>query len=574
MKASYIEIRKFRSIDFCKIPLDSINAVVGQNNSGKSAVIRALNCFFNVFEEELSFSQGKHNYSPSSIPKITVGFENIDEDSAAWRHTDNGRADIQLVFHPSSKKLQYKKKVGGKFVNISIGDVGDILENFAFVYIPPNRSPSQLKWQEDALIKELVEEFLKIETSRRDTLTPRFKGASDYLESGALKKISREVGRFYSLRKELDFSLSFDKKANFLSFLTDIHMYVNEYGVESTLDDCGTGLQSLTIIAFHRVLAKIRHKRVILGIEEPETNLHPQAQRELINSIKNAPDDNVAQVVITTHSTVIIDNIDHRKICLVRKTEDRVRGFKSIVAKTSESFFDDHGLEEFKYYQFHSYKNSDFFYANYVVFVESKNEAEVVKHLSLRNGVDLDLQGVSVVNIGGVNNLAYPYHIVKDLGIPFLIILDKDFFIPYLNDDLQQSRNNEGLPKYRYEYKAKSIRILESIIPAQKDRDKILSTMRVNHSKANEEFLKHNVICMNYSLEMDLLCSNKAVELYSDVLGLRGEQRSRGFLLTNRNNTVKKIGNILKVLDQLENRNLPNSYKSIKRKLGEISSFS
>lgn len=109
------------------------------------------------------------------------------------------------------------------------------------------------------MIKELIEEYLKIETKRRDTLTPKFKSAASFLEENALRKISREVESFYSLRHKFNFSLSFDKDANFLAFLTGIQMQIKEAGVEHNLDDCRTGLQSLTIIAFHRVLARLRH---------------------------------------------------------------------------------------------------------------------------------------------------------------------------------------------------------------------------------------------------------------------------------------------------------------------------
>lgn len=55
MRIEYIEINKFRSIEKCQITLDTVNAIVGQNNSGKSALIRALNAFFNPEDEKQSF---------------------------------------------------------------------------------------------------------------------------------------------------------------------------------------------------------------------------------------------------------------------------------------------------------------------------------------------------------------------------------------------------------------------------------------------------------------------------------------------------------------------------------------
>ena len=49
-----MKIENFRSIKGCSINLNSLCALVGENNVGKSAVLRALNTFFNYeYEKEL-----------------------------------------------------------------------------------------------------------------------------------------------------------------------------------------------------------------------------------------------------------------------------------------------------------------------------------------------------------------------------------------------------------------------------------------------------------------------------------------------------------------------------------------
>ena len=150
-----------------------------------------------------------------------------------------------------------------------------------------------------------------------------------------------------------------------------------------------------------------------------------------------------------------------------------------------------------------------------------------------------------------------------------LAILDKDYFIPYLHDELDASRDGQGLPKYRYKYKNNII--LDDLINGKKHQEQILRKFRENHSQALDLLTPHNIICMNYNLELDLLCSQKAVELMSNYLGLSPEQSNRRFLLTERKNKIKKLDSILKVLPNLENKNLPNSYKRIKKQLVEIS---
>lgn len=45
----------FRSIKSCHVYFDEINAIVGENNAGKTALLRALNSVFNWKYEEPYF---------------------------------------------------------------------------------------------------------------------------------------------------------------------------------------------------------------------------------------------------------------------------------------------------------------------------------------------------------------------------------------------------------------------------------------------------------------------------------------------------------------------------------------
>lgn len=569
MQLKFIEIKKFRSIEYCKVFLNSINAIVGQNNSGKSAIIRALNCFFNYSNEEANFITGKHQYTPSSQPKIEIGFGIKSPVEYLSQYSNGEELIVQMTYRHSNKKRNIKYKKAGKYLPATEELIERINETIAFVYIPPNRDTASVKWDESTLLRQLTEEYLKKETKNRDTLTPKFKAASAYLESGALKKISKSVEKYYSLNHDFEFSLSFPKETNFISFLNGINLEVIESDQSYGLDDCGTGLQSLTIIALHRVLAKLRHKNIVLGLEEPETNLHPQAQRELIHSIINsAEDEGIAQIVLTTHSPVFIDNIPHTSISLVKKISDSSRGIKSILKSVPNTFFTDYGIDSFKYYQYHNYKNSDFFYSDFVIIVESKNDAEVVKSIASRLNLNLDLHGISIINIDGVKNLPYPFYTVKELGLDFLLILDKDYFLPYLNDELNNSRDSQGFPKYKYELKTSGI--IESLIPDSRDRLKLVNLFRANHGKALGLLDKYNIITMRYNLETDLICSTEAVQQYCNLLNILEPKRNSHELLTNKNKAIKKIGNILSVLNNLENKNFPTSYKKIRDKLSEI----
>jgi putative ATP-dependent endonuclease of OLD family len=90
MKISRIIIKKFRSIEKADVWIDSINAIVGQNNSGKSSLLRALNTFFNYSDEKPYFQSEVHSFGPRSVSKIEVHFHEIDEEVFEEKYIENG----------------------------------------------------------------------------------------------------------------------------------------------------------------------------------------------------------------------------------------------------------------------------------------------------------------------------------------------------------------------------------------------------------------------------------------------------------------------------------------------------
>lgn len=111
MKIEYLEIHKFRSIESCKVSFNSITAIVGQNNSGKSALIRALNAFFNPNEELSNYIQGKHSYTAKSSPKITICFSDLDGTNGLDEYKNGDTLEVQQAYSSSKKSRTNTRKI-------------------------------------------------------------------------------------------------------------------------------------------------------------------------------------------------------------------------------------------------------------------------------------------------------------------------------------------------------------------------------------------------------------------------------------------------------------------------------
>lgn len=560
-----VQIRRFRSIEKCDIRINSVSALVGENNVGKSTLLRALNAFFNLEQERPYFFDSSHEYSPQSQSRILLVFNSLPNDEEIEEKAYNGELRLELKYLPITKNfsLSYKNP---QQQNIPLEFISKVKEYVDYIFIPPTRSNEELKWQESKAIKRVISVLLKDKFKTRDTVTPRFVDAANYLQRNALDKISKQLTEYYGDRTVFDFDLRFRDDITFLDFLTELDFRINENGSVHHISDCGTGVQSLSIIALYRLLASLQHSNIIIGIEEPETNLHPQSQKQLVKRILSPTSDSVeSQVLFTTHSTVLIDALSHASIILFRKENDASRGFKTITSQVRDDFWLHYNIEELQYYKFHNYRNSDFFFSRLIIIVESSTDAEIIKQLLVQRGVDTDDYPVSILNLDGIDNLKYPLYLVLELGIPYVLIVDKDFFIPYMNDSLEKSRYQNGFPKYSNEYTDEPL--IEKIITRRADRATLLQLLRSNHSRALDLLESHSIICMKYNLETDLVASDTASYLFYEKLHVPDENRNKYELLVNRPKQIKKLKNLTYVVENTPHRNLPNSYKRIKNVL-------
>jgi predicted ATP-dependent endonuclease of OLD family len=317
----------------------------------------------------------------------------------------------------------------------------------------------------------------------------------------------------------------------------------------------------MTAFALYSYLAELEGNTYILGIEEPEQNLHPQAQRVLLENLRDLP----LQVLFTTHSTVILDELKHDEVVLCRRIPSTTRGFEVTTTQLACDFWVKSGLDADRYYQFFRRRNSDFFFSNFIVLTESPIDAEIIKELIHQGGADPKKNAVSVLSVDGVQSMPYAYHLLKALKLDFATVVDKDYFMPYLNDELEKSRDKNGFPRYRKEFTHGTL--LESMLPNSADREKLLKLFHTNHSRAMELLEDSKVFCFMWSLEIDLVNSTTARQMLFDDLKVLEKDQTTNTLLINRKKALKKLETLLPVLKALSPTNLPNSYKRLRRTL-------
>ena len=445
----------------------------------------------------------------------------------------------------------------------------------SYVYISSERTNQDILWEHNTIFQRLVLNHLREHTRKRDNFTEKIKRECRNIHDRGLRNLEKQLASLYMQNQEVNFKIDFPKDFNYEWIFNNLEISIGVPGMDKSrylLEQWGSGTKSLAIIAMYRANALFENKSIVLGIEEPETNLHPQAQKKFIQSLSSKMAENEVQAIFTTHSTVLVDELEHENIVLVRreKTKNKNRFFKSSVCQMEKDFWNRCGIASCKHYKFfqEGIRNSEFFFSRYVIICEGPNDAAVLKKMiSLHCGSCL--ADVSFIVLSGVKSLAYPYFLLKELKIPFAVVVDKDFLFKYKNDDLEQSRSKNGLPQYKKQIndEESTLKILKDLFGENYD-SKIRELEKTkSHTELFGILEKYQFYSMQYCLEMDLTCSKRIREKYYEILNIGPENRNQKYLLEKRRGPIKKQENILAIITNSTAADYPLCLQKMKNSL-------
>lgn len=194
-------------------------------------------------------------------------------------------------------------------------------------------------------------------------------------------------------------------------------------------------------------------------LEEPEVNLHAQVQQVFVSkayhTLRNHPDlrdkaEYQTQLVISTHSSHIIDDIDFKDLRYFRRNSgnDGIPMDHTAIANMSELFKD--AKDELQFVRKHlKLTHCDIFFADGVIFVEGQAERLLVPEFISKSFPELSSRYISMLEVSGAHTHKYK-DLVEKLGVVTLILTDLDSVnsdnkscFPQRNAD--QKSNNDTL---------------------------------------------------------------------------------------------------------------------------------
>lgn len=566
MRLSEVSIENYRSIHTCKIRFRELTALVGENNAGKTAILRALNSFFNFEKEARYFYDNTHQHLPRTVTKISLSFTDVpDKDIYAGKISASGILTIRMSYSYSQSgthKPTYEFFKDMSYSRIEADFIVALKEDIDFVYIPAGRSGSDLVWGEDTIFSRMLSSYMQEYTRNRDTLSSRVSQVAKSIRSQALPAFERDLSSLNMLDHVGEYRIDFTDDIGYSVLLDKLGLSIDENGKTRSITEYGSGVKSLSVISLHRMLAKLNKVSIILGIEEPETNLHPQAQKKLIASLKNNRQECETQAIFATHSPVIIDALEHDDIVLVRRIKDTKRPHLSKVTQLAHDFWTQNELQAEQHYRFFKLRNSEFFFAKFVILVESTTDAQVIEHMISEKLGDA-FYDVSIIALDGVKSIKYPYCLLNNLEIPFIAIVDRDMLTNYKHDTLKESRGTNGFPEYTNQLSV--LNPLAKLLFNSEDEKLVINEeLKGSYTSLFSYMETKHIFIMQYCLEMDMLTSEKIAKAYYDELNIPADRRSVKYLLENNSKAIKEVKHLIPALQAVTPKDYPHSFKKIR----------
>ena len=308
----------------CLINFDyPLTALVGQNGTNKSSVLRALfgspnnyslgSLWFSTEVDEIKdggrsrFIYGYYDAATSSIVEVikTRILKNGDPDY--WEPSRPLKGDNMAPF-PKKASSPNKLKTRWKAIdkNVIYLDFRATISAFDkfFYHSDFDTYPKKDRLrQRSQMLKEIIENDLASFKPFKGKKEKLFKNTP--LEAEKVKIISSILGRKYLSIRLIEHSLFTNDKAPTIILQSENLKYSEAFA--------GSGEFAVAILV-DKLLNSQKSSLVLL--DEPEVSLHPQAQNNLMNFLYDQALINKHQIVISTHSSSIVKDLPKEAIKL------------------------------------------------------------------------------------------------------------------------------------------------------------------------------------------------------------------------------------------------------------------
>ena len=434
--------RRFKSVDgapglqvtFHK----GLNALIGENDSGKTAIIDALKLVLLTQSNEYIRPEDEDFYKP--VDGDACSEFKIDCTISEFTQNEAKNFIEYLKFKKEGDAVAYTLelhyrawKEGHKiYQELRVGDVDDGIsidgkarELLKAVYLKPLRDAErEMNSGRSSRISQILLNH------------PVFRGKNEHAVLDIFNEANKQIENYFTedpdgkqilqvIRANLE-SFNDQGHSNNAELKTsDIRLKAILESLSLKAPEINPGLGELNLLFIAAELLLLKDDTdgglKLALVEELEAHLHPQAQLRLISYLQNEYNENDVQIIISTHSPILASKINLKNLILLKDGH----GYDLAEGRT--------GLEKGDYLFLQRFLDStkaNLFFAKGIIMVEGDAENILIPVLADILGYPLEKYGISIVNVGSTAFLRYSGIMVRkdgtEIGIPVSVITDCD----------------------------------------------------------------------------------------------------------------------------------------------------
>ncbi len=457
-RLSYLKIVNFKACREVELPLEGYTPLVGQNNTGKSTILKAIEwvlkpkalsaadfsdpeapvevvaCIDGISSEILeSIPNQKHRKAiepycregklwirvvatgpgSSGISKQVWDIEQCpnDEFPTHWRDYPTGLPQAVSALLPEPLIVQ------------AMHDLGEDLGKA--------KAGTTIKGLLDEIMGPLLEAHTELNTALdtiRHVLTAEGDNRSEHLQQFDTDATATLTHFFPGLALDLDLQVV-DIKDFFKA--GDLHVTDKTTDDRRRFDQMGNGAQRAIQMALIRYLSESRKEgdnrpaRRLLLIDEPELYLHPQGVRRLRHALAHLAEAGF-QVIFSTHSPLMLSRDNAADTVIVGKTSQAGTTTQKPLRQAVEDALSNAESQSRTLFELGNL--AEIYFANRVVICEGKTDGRLLPLVYERlYGVTPDIDHIAIVSVGGCGNIPKALPVITAMGIAACAVVDLDF---------------------------------------------------------------------------------------------------------------------------------------------------